>query len=105
MTEQRLLSALGLAQKAGKLASGDTAVQMAVKSGKAKFLLIAADAAENSRKNMKNMAESYGIPVDECASRELLGSAIGRAQRSAVAVLDKGFATMIKKTLENADKR
>lgn len=49
--------ALGLAQKAGKLASGDYAVRSALKNGKAKLLLVAADAAENSKKDMYFMAE------------------------------------------------
>ena len=52
MANNGVTFALGLAQKAGKLASGDYAVRSALKNGKAKLLLVAADAAENSKKDM-----------------------------------------------------
>ena len=42
--EKRILFALGLAQKAGKLASGDFAVKSALKGRKVKLLLLAHDA-------------------------------------------------------------
>ena len=53
MANNGVTFALGLAQKAGKLASGDYAVRSALKNGKAKLLLVAADAAENSKKVME----------------------------------------------------
>ncbi len=105
MREEKILAALGLAQKAGKLASGDTAVQTAVKAGKAKLLLVAADAAKNSRKNMFNMAASFAVPVYGCLGRRSLGGAIGKAERTAVAVLDKGFAVMIEKEVKGIGER
>lgn len=52
MANNNVAFALGLAQKAGKVASGDFAVRSALKSGKAKLLIVAADAAPNSKKDM-----------------------------------------------------
>lgn len=66
MANNGVTFALGLAQKAGKLASGDYAVRSALKNGKAKLLLVAADAAENSKKDMYFMAEMSDTPVVEC---------------------------------------
>ena len=57
--EQSLLFSLGLAQKAGKTASGDFAVRSAIKNGKVKLLLLAADAAENSKKDLVYMCQDY----------------------------------------------
>lgn len=91
--------ALGLAQKAGKLASGDYAVRSALKGGKAKLLLVAADAAENSKKDMYFLAESAGVTVVEGLTRDELGWAIGKAKRTAVVVLDNNFANMINKNI------
>lgn len=97
MGNNNIAFALGLAQKAGKLASGDVAVRIAVKSGKAKLLLVAADAAPNSKKDMYYLAEMAGIPVLELLNRDELGAAIGKAKRTAVAVTDRNFVNMIKK--------
>ncbi len=101
---QKFFSALGLAQKAGKLASGDTAVQTAVKSGKAVIILLASDAAENSKRSITNLAKSNEVPLYECVSRREMGSAIGKAERTAIAVLDRGFAGMIKRQIVVVDK-
>lgn len=93
--EKSILFALGLAQKAGKLASGDFAVQSALKGGKVKLLLVAKDASDNSKKDILYKAELQGVKVVELLTREKLGTAIGKAKRTAVAVLDKNFANMI----------
>ena len=95
MANNGVTFALGLAQKAGKLASGDYAVRSALKNGKAKLLLVAADAAENSKKDMYFMAEMSDTPVVECLTRDELGWAIGKAKRTAVVVLDNSFVNMI----------
>ena len=50
MAGNNVAFALGLAQKAGKIASGDVAVRAALKSGKVKVLVLAQDAAPNSKK-------------------------------------------------------
>lgn len=87
--------ALGLAQKAGKLASGDYAVKAALKAGKARLLVVAADASANSKKDVLFLAETFDVPVAECLTRDELGWAIGKAKRTAIVVLDNNFATMI----------
>lgn len=89
--------ALGLAQKAGKVVSGDFAVRGALKSGVVELLVLAQDTAPNSKKDMYYLAEQAGVPVLELLSRAELGSAIGKAQRAAVAITDKGFAGMLTK--------
>ena len=99
MANNGVTFALGLAQKAGKLASGDYAVRSALKNGKAKQLLVAADAAENSKKDMYFMAEMSDTPVVECLTRDELGWAIGKANSTAVVVLDNSFANMINKNI------
>lgn len=100
---QKIKSALGLAQKAGKLASGDTSVENAIKSGKAKLLIIAVDVAENTKKNLKLLATRYSLPVYELLSKAELGLAIGKAQRASIAVLDVNFVKMIVKNINQAD--
>lgn len=100
---QKLISALGLARKAGKLASGDTALKFAVKSGKVNLILMAEDVSDNSKKELINLAKLYNIALSVSLTKQELGRAIGKAERAAVAVVDKNFATMIKKQLDIID--
>ena len=97
MAEKDLAGALGLAQKAGKLSSGDLGVKDAISGGKVKLLIIASDASPNTAKELKFLAEKASVPVIFCMERNKLGLCIGKAPRAAVAVLDKGFAGLIMK--------
>lgn len=89
--------ALGMAQKAGKAASGDLSVRSTLKAGKAKLLIVATDAAPNSKKDMYFLAELANVPVIEALTRDELGYAIGKAKRTAVAIMDNNFANMLLK--------
>ena len=95
--ERRLAFALSLAQKAGALQSGEWAVQSALGSHKAVLLLVAADAAPNTKKDWYYYADRAGVPVYETMTTLRLGSAIGKGKRSAVAVLNRSFAGMVEK--------
>jgi ribosomal protein L7Ae-like RNA K-turn-binding protein len=96
-SESQVLFALGMAQKAGKIASGDVAVKTALKKGKARLLLIAEDTSENSKKELINLASQMGVKVVEGLNKLNIGWAIGKAKRSSIVVLDKNFVKMILK--------
>ncbi|MGM9539191.1 L7Ae/L30e/S12e/Gadd45 family ribosomal protein [Anaerovibrio sp.] len=97
MNEQKILNLLGMAQRAGRVASGDFAVTKAVQGRKARLLLVAADASEDTRKRYRQMAADASIELFYLGDRELLGHCIGKDFRAAVAVLDAGFANAIAK--------
>ncbi len=96
MTGSKLISFLGLAQRAGKAISGDFAVINALKGKKVKLLLVSTDAASNSKKELYRLAEEANVIVLEILNREEIGIAIGKSPRIAVAIIDNKFANMIK---------
>ncbi|HWR07314.1 L7Ae/L30e/S12e/Gadd45 family ribosomal protein [Sporomusa sp.] len=100
MNEQKLMSLLGLAQKAGKVVSGDFAVQGALKSGKARLLIIAKDASNSTKKEYQYQAEFRNIAVYCALSKDQLGNSIGKALRAAVVITDEGFVKLVVKALE-----
>ena len=59
----KVLSLLGLATKAGKIASGEFSTEKSVKSGKGFLVLVAADASENTKRNWENSAARNFVPV------------------------------------------
>lgn len=86
---------LGLCMKAGKVKSGEFATTDAVKSGKAWLVIVPLDASDNTKKEFTNMCSFYEVPYWEYGSKEDLGRALGKEQRSSVAVCDEGFAKSI----------
>lgn len=97
---QKIKFALGLAQKAGKLASGDLNIAGALRSRKARLLIIAQDAAESSKRNLYLLAEKHSIPVYEILTKVELGLSIGKSPRNSIAILDKNFVIMVEKYME-----
>ncbi len=85
-------SILGLANRARKIISGEELSIKEIQRGKAKLVLLAADASANTTKKITDKCKSYQVPLKLVEDRYMLGSAIGKDARVVVAVLDGGFA-------------
>lgn len=58
----KVISLLGLAERAGKIASGEFAAEKAVKTGKARLIIVAEDASDNTKKKFSDMCKYYQVP-------------------------------------------
>ena len=97
MNEEKILNLLSMAQRANKVASGDFAVTKAVQGHKARIMLLAADAAEETRKRYEHLAEESNIKLYYLPDREMLGHCIGKEFRAVAVILDNGFAKALTK--------
>lgn len=93
---------LGLATRAGAVASGEFMTEKAVKGGKAWLVIVGEDASDNTKKMFCNMCEFYHVPVYVYGAKEELGHAIGKEMRASLAVTDAGFAKSLIGHLEAA---
>jgi ribosomal protein L7Ae-like RNA K-turn-binding protein len=105
MKKNRLLQTLGLARRAGAVVFGTGAVRTAVREGRARIVLLAADAAEGQIGKLKPLLEHRGVPHMEWGTREELGGAIGATQVSAVAITAKSFAEQVLRRLDEHEGR
>ena len=87
----RILSLLSLATKAGKTVGGEMLVEKAVKEGKASLVIISSVASGNTRKKFTNMCSYYKVPLYIYATKEELGHFTGKKFRASVAVLGHEF--------------
>ncbi|MCD8105254.1 MAG: ribosomal L7Ae/L30e/S12e/Gadd45 family protein [Lachnospiraceae bacterium] len=94
-----VLSLVGIAKKANRVASGGFQTETAVKSGKASLVIISRDASENTKKKFQNMCSFYQVPACLYGTREELGAASGSQYKAVLAVQDSGFARAIEKKL------
>ena len=101
-TDKKILSMLGLAARAGKIASGEFQTETAVKSGTACLVIVAEDASNNTKKLFQDKCSFYKVPVYVLGSKEELGHAIGKEFRASLAVLDQGFADAVMKKVEQS---
>ena len=100
INEKKVLGTLGLAMKAGNVVSGEFMTEKAIRDGKAKLVMVAADASANTKKKFSDSCHFYHVPYVEFSDKDTLGNAIGKAFRASLAVTDKGFAASVGKNLE-----
>ncbi len=92
MRQDKTLSMLGLAARSRNLVSGEFSVDKAIKEGKAKLVIAASDASDNTKKDLRDACSYYKVPYMEYGDKISLGHAIGKDIRASIAVTDNGFA-------------
>lgn len=99
MEQNKVYSLLGLAVRGRNAVSGGFATETAIKAGKAFLVIVAEDASNNTKKQFRNSCLFYEIPYFEFGDKDGLGHAMGKEQRSCLAVTDGGLAKSICKHL------
>lgn len=101
----KFLSLLGMARRAGKLSLGHDAAKSSVVSGKARLCILSADTSERLKNEFKGLSESdtYSVPViiTDCTMFEL-GHAVG-SKAGVITVNDQGFAQRLERLSQDGD--
>ena len=101
--KDKVLSLIGLAMKAGRCTSGEMMTESETKSGRARLVIIASDASENTKKKFRDMCKFYEVPIYIYGDKDTLGHAMGKEFRASLAILDEGFAEGIQTELGNRE--
>lgn len=104
MDSHNVLSLLGLALRGGRLVAGEEPVEGAARAKDARVLLLAADAADNTRRRCEHFAQAGNclwlrLPFTKAE----LGRAVGRTSVAIVAVTDIGLANAVVRRLAELD--
>lgn len=91
----------GLCMRAGCLVSGEEFTLSAVRSGKAKLVVVASDASGQTKKKFRDKCGSYGTELIEYGCMSDLGHALGREKRAVLAVTEEGFAKKIREMISS----
>lgn len=101
MNDEKILGLLGLAHRAGQIATGAMQTEKAILSGKCRLLLIAADTAPDTVRRLRAMTTETGTPTLVALTKLQLGMAVGKSPKAAVAVNDIGFATSLRRLVSS----
>ncbi len=91
---------IGLAMRAGKVASGAFQVNKALEEGKACLILVDRGISESTLEQYKGMCKKNGIIIELLEEGELAQS-IGKPDRMSAAILDENFSNKIKDMIHN----
>ena len=98
--QDRVLTSLGLAKRAGKIITGTSLVQDAVRHKKACLVIYASDVSQNSKKKLVNSCEFYSVELICYSDMKSLSNALGEKKLiTSAAVTDENFKILIKKQL------
>lgn len=98
--QDRVLSMIGLAAKAGKIKSGEFSALKSVKSHKSYLVIVSSDASDNTKKMFTNSCEFYEVPIRFYSDKDNLGGAIGKMTRASISIEDEGFAKALIKKID-----
>ena len=96
---KKLSNLLGLAQRAGRVISGEELVVKAIQTGQAQLIFLAKDAGSNLTKKVTDKSNYYNIEVSTVFSALELRIAIGR-NRKVLAIVDTGFSKKMRTFME-----
>ncbi len=100
---EKTLNLLGLMRKANAIAVGETNTGGAVRAGKAKLLLLAADASDNARSRARGFTHGRDIvTVTLPFTKDEIAAHVGVSGCAMAAITDIGFANAFMKSLAAA---
>lgn len=99
--QNKVLSLIGIATKAGKTVSGEFSVEKSIKEGKAVLVVVAEEASDNTKKMFTNMCKYYNVPLYIYGTKDELGNAMGKLMRASMAITDEGLGRALEKQIKS----
>ena len=98
MSDKEVYSLLGLCARARKLSYGSQLIED-IRKKKVFYVIICEDASDNTKKKLTDKCHFYQIDYIISLVSDDLSLAIGKDNRVAVGIMEKGFADKIKSKL------
>ncbi len=103
MKKNKMKSYLGLARRAGKIVSGYQTCIHTLQKGEVKLILVAEDAAQNTKDKFIHLCDKYGVPFEIFSTADELSEMTGFPGRGVFGITDKGFAEVMMKEIRHDD--
>ena len=93
----KILSNIGLCNRARGLVVGTDIVLDNVRAGKVKLVFLATDTSLNTQKKVQDKCNYYGVEVIKSYSSEELSLAIGKENKMVIGITNESFLKILKK--------
>ncbi|MGM9858685.1 MAG: L7Ae/L30e/S12e/Gadd45 family ribosomal protein [Bacilli bacterium] len=100
--QSSILNLLGLARRANKIAFGDNVLPI-LKTKKHKFIIIAIDASDNTKKRWIDKCNFYQSEYVIYATKDLLGKSIGMNDVAVIGLFEPKLIAKVKSLLKEGD--
>ncbi len=99
--KSKIVSTIGMANRAGKIVSGQDSVRNSIRRKKVKLIIIAEDASDNTKKRFLNCANHYGIPSYVCMTKYDFSRSLKGKIRSVIGVADLNFSLYLERLIHD----
>ena len=99
----KALNLISLAQKAGKVKTGEYLTTKAVKEGKTFLVVIAEDTSDKATERLESLCEVFEVLSCVYGDKEKLGHFTGNRDKSVICITDEGFSKALLKLLKTED--
>ncbi|KUO52281.1 MAG: hypothetical protein APF76_04395 [Desulfitibacter sp. BRH_c19] len=99
MNENDVYNYLGIAQRAGKIVSGENTLLSKGNFNRYMLLVIATDASEAVKKRFVNKAINNKVEYLLFGDKEKLGLSIGKSPRTVLALIDRNLSQKIEELI------
>lgn len=90
-----MLNTIGLAMRARKVIVGTNFTVDTIRKKRARVVILANDASENTKKLIYDKCRTYNVEVIENISSDELSNAIGKKNIKVICLTDEGFSNLI----------
>lgn len=102
MNVKGILTLMGFAQKAGKLAGGDAAVENFLEKERLALLILSDELSEQRKEYWQQQAQLHGIEsITLNATKLEMGLAVGMSPRGIIGLMDRNMAEAIMKKMQD----
>lgn len=91
----KIYSMLGIARKGGNISIGFDASCIDIEKKISFLVVIALDASDKTKKNIKFICDKYNCKYIEFGEKEILGKSLGRKVVSVLSITDKNIASYL----------
>ena len=103
MESDKVFRLLGLATRAGKIAFGSQSVIDTIFRKKAKLVIVAEDAADRTKNNIKRISEENDVPFRIYGNIEKISKYIGKENKAIVCIKDSNFSNEMLKIIDGGE--
>lgn len=95
MIKDKILGFIGLSAKAGKVSFGADSVEMEIKKGKIKLVIIAKDSSERTKNKFSKICKEKDIKLICHETIENISKSIGKSNKAIIGIKDINIANQI----------
>jgi ribosomal protein L7Ae-like RNA K-turn-binding protein len=99
---QAIYRMIGLARRAGRVIGGNDAVDKAIRQRQARLVIVAADAAGRTSRQIEQTAGRDRIAIAVFGEKQQLGHWTGSVNRAVLAIVDTHFASRLHEMIRQA---